>query len=106
MAAAPPDTPHAAHFDDLPMVGTSFFDGKPVGGNATHCNGPNPPGSGETWKHAKQIVSGDFSGTGEFDLMVRWDDGRMTLHGDVGSNGLGAGVEMAPSGSIWSHAPR
>ncbi|GHI68886.1 hypothetical protein Snoj_28040 [Streptomyces nojiriensis] len=119
-------------------------------------DGPVLPGSGETWKHAKQIASGDFSGTGhsdllviwtdgevtlypgdgnggfrperqllapnagwkpvatvtagdftgtgEFDLMVRWDDGRMTLHGDVGSNGLGAGIEMAPSGSIWSHA--
>ncbi|MFF4457254.1 trypsin-like serine peptidase [Streptomyces goshikiensis] len=117
---------------------------------------PVLPGSGETWKHAKQIASGDFSGTGhsdllviwtdgeatlypgdgnggfrrerqllapnagwkpvatitagdftgtgEFDLMVRWDDGRMTLHGDVGSNGLGVGVEMASSGSIWSHA--
>uniref|UniRef100_UPI00131B2FC0 trypsin-like serine peptidase n=1 Tax=Streptomyces sp. NRRL S-575 TaxID=1463915 RepID=UPI00131B2FC0 len=100
-------------------------------------DGPVLPGSGDTWKHAKQIASGDFSGTGhsdllvlwtdgeatlypgdgqggfpagdftgsnQFDLMVRWDDGRMTLHGDVGSNGLGAQTEMAPSGSIWSHA--
>ncbi|MFD7259956.1 trypsin-like serine peptidase [Streptomyces sp. NPDC059874] len=119
-------------------------------------DGPVLPGSGETWKHAKQIASGDFSGTGhsdllviwtdgevtlypgdgnggfrperqllapnaswkpaatitagdfagsnQFDLMVRWDDGRMTLHADVGSNGLGIGTEMAPSGSIWSHA--
>ncbi|WP_331738248.1 trypsin-like serine peptidase [Streptomyces sp. NBC_00069] len=119
-------------------------------------DGPALPGSGETWKHAKQISAGDFSGTGhsdllviwtdgevtlypgdgnggfrperqllapnavwkpvatvtagdftgsnQFDLMVRWDDGRMTLHGDVGTNGLGAGIEMAPSGSIWSHA--
>ncbi|WP_371593899.1 trypsin-like serine peptidase [Streptomyces virginiae] len=119
-------------------------------------DGPVLPGSGETWKHAKQIASGDFSGTGhsdllviwtdgevtlypgdgnggfrperqllapnagwkpaatitagdftgsnQFDLMVRWDDGRMTLHGDVGSNGLNGGTEMAPSGSIWSHA--
>ncbi|MCX5275065.1 trypsin-like serine peptidase [Streptomyces virginiae] len=119
-------------------------------------DGPVLPGSGETWKHAKRIASGDFSGTGhsdllviwtdgevtlypgdgnggfrperqllapnagwkpaatitagdftgsnQFDLMVRWDDGRMTLHGDVGSNGLNGGTEMAPSGSIWSHA--
>ncbi|WP_331745909.1 VCBS repeat-containing protein [Streptomyces virginiae] len=119
-------------------------------------DGPVLPGSGETWKHAKQIASGDFSGTGhsdllviwtdgevtlypgdgnggfrperqllapnagwkpaatitagdftgsnQFDLVVRWDDGRMTLHGDVGSNGLNGGTEMAPSGSIWSHA--
>ncbi|MGW8500223.1 trypsin-like serine peptidase [Streptomyces sp. CLCI03] len=119
-------------------------------------DGPVLPGSGETWKHAKQIASGDFSGTGhsdllviwtdgevtlypgdgnggfhperqllapnagwkpaatitagdftgsnQFDLMVRWDDGRMTLHGDVGSHGLDGGTEMAASGSIWSHA--
>ncbi|MFD3760470.1 trypsin-like serine peptidase [Streptomyces sp. NPDC058622] len=119
-------------------------------------DGPVLPGSGETWKHAKQIASGDFSGTGhsdllviwtdgevtlypgdgnggfrrerqllepnaswkpistitggdftgtgEFDLMVRWDDGRMTLHGDVGSNALGNTIEMAPSGSVWKHA--
>lgn len=119
-------------------------------------DGPLLPGSGETWKHAKQMASGDFSGTGhsdllviwtdgevtlypgdgnggfrperqllapnagwkypatitggdfagsnQFDLLVRWDDGRMTLHADVGSNGLGIGTEMAPSGSIWSHA--
>ncbi|MFD7913497.1 trypsin-like serine peptidase [Streptomyces sp. NPDC059752] len=117
---------------------------------------PILPGSGETWKHAKQMASGDFSGTGhsdllvvwtdgevtlypgdgnggfrperqllapnagwkpvatitagdftgsnQFDLMVRWDDGRMTLHGDVGSRGLDGGTEMAASGSIWSHA--
>lgn len=39
IAAAPPDTPHAAHFDGLPMVGTFFFDGTPVGGNATYCTG-------------------------------------------------------------------
>ncbi|GAA2626536.1 MULTISPECIES: trypsin-like serine peptidase [Streptomyces] len=57
-----------------------------------------------TWKPIATITAGDFTGTGEFDLMVRWDDGRMTLHGDVGSNGLGTSIEMAPSGSIWSHA--
>ncbi|MFD3676840.1 FG-GAP-like repeat-containing protein [Streptomyces sp. NPDC058613] len=119
-------------------------------------DGPALPGTGETWKHAKQIASGDFSNTGhsdmlviwtdgeatlypgdgnggfrperqvlapnaawkeaatitagdftgsnQFDLLVRWNDGRMTLHGDVGSNGFGSVTEMAPSGSVWSHA--
>ncbi|WP_328960690.1 trypsin-like serine peptidase [Streptomyces virginiae] len=38
-AAAPRDTPHAAYFDGLPMVGTFFFDGTPVGGNATYRTG-------------------------------------------------------------------
>lgn len=56
------------------------------------------------WKPVATITAGDFTGSNQFDLMVRWDDGRMTLHGDVGSNGLDSVTEMAPSGSIWSHA--
>lgn len=38
-STAAADTPHAAHFDGLPMVGTFFFDGTPVGGAATYCTG-------------------------------------------------------------------
>ncbi|MER8098111.1 trypsin-like serine peptidase [Streptomyces goshikiensis] len=56
------------------------------------------------WKEAATITAGDFTGSNQFDLMVRWNDGRLTLHGDVSSNGLGIGTEMAPAGSIWSHA--
>lgn len=56
------------------------------------------------WKPVATITAGDFTGSGQFDLMVRWDDGRMTLHGDVGSNGLRSVTEMARSGSVWSHA--
>lgn len=121
-------------------------------------DGPVLPGNGETWKHAKQIASGDFSGTGhsdllviwtdgevtlypgdgnggfrperqllapnagwkpvatitagdftgtgEFDLMVRWDDGRMTLHGDVGSNGLGGEPRWRPQDPSGATPPR
>ncbi|MFD3937597.1 trypsin-like serine peptidase [Streptomyces sp. NPDC058611] len=121
-------------------------------------DGPALPGSGETWKHAKQIASGDFSNTGhsdmlviwtdgeatlypgdgnggfrperrllapnaawkeaatitagdftgsnQFGLMVRWNDGRMTLHGDVGSNGLGSVTEMAPPDPSGATPPR
>ncbi|MFE3862313.1 trypsin-like serine protease [Streptomyces goshikiensis] len=58
----------------------------------------------DTWKPIATITAGDFAGSNQFDLLVRWDDGRMTLHADVGSNGLGIGTEMAGSGSIWSHA--
>lgn len=39
MAAASADTPTAVHFDGLPMVGTFFYDGKPLGGNSTYCTG-------------------------------------------------------------------
>ncbi|MCJ0871801.1 serine protease [Streptomyces sp. AP-93] len=56
------------------------------------------------WKPVATITAGDFTGSSQFDLMVRWDDGRMTLHADVGSNGLGSVSEMAPSGSVWKYA--
>lgn len=61
-----------------------------------------PPGP--AWKPVATVTAGDFTGSGQFDLMVRWADGRLTLHGDVGSKGLGAVTQMAPSGSVWSHA--
>ncbi|MCP3760303.1 serine protease [Streptomyces sp. TBY4] len=56
------------------------------------------------WKAVATLTAGDFTGSDQFDLMVRWDDGRMTLHGDVGANGLGSVTEMAPSGSVWKYA--
>ncbi|WP_407841944.1 serine protease (plasmid) [Streptomyces sp. DSM 116496] len=56
------------------------------------------------WKPVATLTAGDFTGSNQFDLMVRWKDGRMTLHGDVGSNGLGSVTEMAPSGSVWKYA--
>ncbi|MDD9382952.1 trypsin-like serine protease [Streptomyces sp. ZAF1911] len=58
------------------------------------------------WKPVATLTAGDFTGSGQFDLMVRWEDGRMTLHGDVGSNGLGSVTEMARSGSVWKYATR
>ncbi|MGG8410483.1 trypsin-like serine peptidase [Streptomyces sp. 12297] len=58
-----------------------------------------------TWKTAARITAGDFTGANQFDLLVRWDNGRLSLHGDVAANGLGgSGTQMAPAGSVWSHA--
>ncbi|MFF1410578.1 trypsin-like serine peptidase [Streptomyces sp. NPDC058289] len=56
------------------------------------------------WKEVAAVTAGDFTGSDRFDLMVRRKDGRMTLHGDVGSHGLGRVTEMAPAGSVWKHA--
>lgn len=56
------------------------------------------------WKAVAAVTAGDFTGSDQFDLMVRRKDGRMTLHADVGSHGLGRVTEMAPSGSVWRHA--
>ncbi|MET7618068.1 trypsin-like serine protease [Streptomyces sp. NPDC005408] len=38
-AAAPPTVRKGEYFDGLPMVGTFFYDGKPLGGRATSCTG-------------------------------------------------------------------
>jgi len=41
------------------------------------------------------MTAGDFTGSKQFDLLVRWSDGEVTLYGDVGSKGLNwAGTQM------------
>ncbi|MEU1401847.1 FG-GAP-like repeat-containing protein [Streptomyces sp. NPDC005728] len=58
-----------------------------------------------TWKDAKTITAGDFTGSNQFDLMVRWVDGEVTLYGDVGSKGLnGAGTQMIKPNETWKDA--
>ncbi|KNB51226.1 hypothetical protein AC230_17875 [Streptomyces caatingaensis] len=64
-------------------------------------------GKNGTWKHAEAITAGDFTGSSQFDLLVRWSDGEVTLYGDVGSRGLDwAGVQMIDpeKTGTWKHA--
>ncbi|WP_328967215.1 trypsin-like serine peptidase [Streptomyces sp. NBC_00239] len=58
--------------------------------------GPNP-----TWKNAAQLLGGDFTGAnGAWDLMVRWADGKRTVHPDVGAAGIRPGTVLKPA-SAW-----
>ncbi|OLZ62422.1 hypothetical protein AV521_42030 [Streptomyces sp. IMTB 2501] len=60
-----------------------------------------------TWPHAETITAGDFTGSNQADLLVRWSDGEVTLYGDVGSNGLNwAGTQMADPNKthLWKYA--
>ncbi|MFF4017230.1 trypsin-like serine peptidase [Streptomyces sp. NPDC001843] len=58
-----------------------------------------------TWTHAATITAGDFTGSNQFDLMVRWSDGEVTLYGDVGSKGLNwAGTQMIKPNDTWKNA--
>ncbi|MEU6556362.1 trypsin-like serine protease [Streptomyces sp. NPDC046915] len=58
-----------------------------------------------TWTHAATITAGDFTGSDQFDLLVRWSDGEVTLYGDVGSKGLNwAGTRMIKPNSTWKKA--
>ncbi|WP_241968641.1 FG-GAP-like repeat-containing protein [Streptomyces sp. ICBB 8177] len=56
------------------------------------------------WKQAATITAGDFAGSGQYDLMVRWADGHVSLFPDLGSSGLGHEVVMAKPGSAWKNA--
>lgn len=58
-----------------------------------------------TWKNAKTITAGDFTGSRQFDLLVRWSDGEVTLYGDVGSKGLNwSGIQMIKPNDTWKNA--
>ncbi|MCX4823292.1 trypsin-like serine protease [Streptomyces sp. NBC_01142] len=55
--------------------------------------------------HAATVTGGDFTGSNQFDLLVRWSDGEVTLYPDVSAKGLGhAGTQMAKKDSVWKHA--
>lgn len=58
-----------------------------------------------TWTHAVTMTAGDFTGSDQFDLLVRWSDGKVTLYGDVGTHGLDVpGTQMIAANSTWRHA--
>ncbi|MFI9721950.1 trypsin-like serine peptidase [Streptomyces sp. NPDC052396] len=58
-----------------------------------------------TWTHAETITAGDFAGSNQFDLLVRWSDGEVTLYPDVGSRGVNwDGIQLAAKGSVWKNA--
>ncbi|MEU2872821.1 hypothetical protein ABZ769_27035 [Streptomyces olivoreticuli] len=58
-----------------------------------------------TWTHAEGITAGDFTGGSQFDLLVRWSDGEVTVFGDIGTKGLdNDGAQMTKPGARWKHA--
>jgi hypothetical protein len=61
--------------------------------------------SNTRWSQAATMTAGDFTGSNQFDLLVRWSDGEVTLYGDVGANGLDrAGTRMIAPNTTWRHA--
>ncbi|MFJ7149074.1 trypsin-like serine peptidase [Streptomyces sp. NPDC100445] len=62
-------------------------------------------GKNDTWKHAVTVTAGDFAGSDQFDLLVRWSDGEVTLYGDVADKGLNrAGTQMIKPNATWKKA--
>ncbi|MFI9724383.1 FG-GAP-like repeat-containing protein [Streptomyces sp. NPDC052396] len=61
-------------------------------------------GGASTWKHAKLMAAGDFSGRGRGDLIVVWTDGEVTYYSGNGGGGFSEQQQLAPKGSIWQYA--
>ncbi|GHC38010.1 MULTISPECIES: trypsin-like peptidase domain-containing protein [Streptomyces] len=59
------------------------------------------------WKnHATIIAGGDFDGTtnSDFDLLVRWSDGELTVYEDLGANSLKRERKLKPANQLWTHS--
>lgn len=60
-----------------------------------------------TWPHATQITAGRYSANQQRDdLLVTWDDGRVTLHPDLGTNGVADKTRklLVNKNTTWTHA--
>ncbi|MEV0259537.1 trypsin-like serine protease [Streptomyces sp. NPDC050732] len=66
-----------------------------------------PAGTSEagTWKRATQITAGQYSGDDDWDLVVRWSDGRLSQYQDFTGTGAPRGEHkwQGPN-SRWKHA--
>ncbi|MFI1363308.1 trypsin-like serine peptidase [Streptomyces griseochromogenes] len=99
------DFRHTGHSDMIVV----WTDGKvtlyPGDGQGGFGSGQQLLAANGTWTHAETITAGDFTGSSQFDLMVRWSDGEVTLFGDVGSKGLHqAGTRMIGPNDTWKNA--
>ncbi|MEU1016893.1 trypsin-like serine protease [Streptomyces sp. NPDC005898] len=57
-----------------------------------------------TWQRTALLTGGDFTGTGLWDLLVRWSDGERTVHKDVSTAGTGTRTRMGAPGALWKNA--
>ncbi|WP_185148832.1 FG-GAP-like repeat-containing protein [Streptomyces sp. Ag109_O5-1] len=58
----------------------------------------------DTWKKATLLTAGNFTGGSNWDVMVRWSDGGVSLYRDAGPSSVGTEVRMPPSDRLWTHA--
>ncbi|MGV4924132.1 S1 family peptidase [Streptomyces sp. BHT-5-2] len=60
-----------------------------------------------TWSHLKNMTAGRYTGNAQRDdLLVTWDDGRVTLHPDLNTNGLAEKSKktLAQKNTTWPYA--
>ncbi|MFJ4527128.1 trypsin-like serine peptidase [Streptomyces nigrescens] len=60
---------------------------------------------GPVWKKAKAVTAGEFTGNSADDLLVSWDDGKLTLYKDVNeTNKLTQAIQLKGPNGTWTHA--
>ncbi|WJV46983.1 trypsin-like serine peptidase [Streptomyces flavofungini] len=96
------DVSYAPYYDD--EVFKLYRDA--IDGVATVRRPPLPysPGSGETWRHARHLASGEYTGDGTADLLVVWTDGEVTLHPGNGKGGFSGERRLKSANGTWKHA--
>ncbi len=61
--------------------------------------------AGSTWKHARAITGGSFTGNGSDGMIVRWSDGELTEYTHVDQKGFHDEKTLRPAGTkTWENA--
>ncbi|MEV4871488.1 S1 family peptidase [Streptomyces syringium] len=60
--------------------------------------------AGSTFKYARAISGGSFTGTGSDGLIVRWSDGELTEYTHVDQNGFHGEKKLADPNAAWKNA--
>ncbi|MFI1510876.1 trypsin-like serine peptidase [Streptomyces sp. NPDC020597] len=58
----------------------------------------------DQWTKAFELGSGDYTHGDVWDLVVRWEDGRVTCFGDFTGSSLGTQHQWQPPNKTWTHA--
>ncbi|OKH98852.1 hypothetical protein A6A06_24840 [Streptomyces sp. CB02923] len=75
--------------------------------NGFHGEKTLAPAKNTTWPKATQISAGRYTANAQRDdLLVVWDDGRVTLHPDLDTNGVKPASQkvLAKANGTWTHA--
>ena len=67
-----------------------------------HPHRLQPPN--DTWRHATLLAAGNFTGGANWDVVVRWSDGGLSLYRDASASGVGTETRLRSSNKLWTHA--
>ncbi|UXY25218.1 trypsin-like serine peptidase [Streptomyces sp. HUAS TT20] len=58
----------------------------------------------DTWEHATILTAGNYAQGANWDVIVRWSDGELSLYTDTSTNGIGSEHQMLKPNALWQHA--